>query len=108
MNSCLQARPVPTVKLDTLQNAWATFNPQTTVPGGKAVTLGGDTLLDAATNVLAIYAQRVGLPEAAIRLTKEDDLATAAAGAGYALHAILNPYQWALKTRYIAETDALL
>ena len=83
-----------------LQNVWATFNPQTIVLGGETVTLGGDTLLDAATNVLASYAQRVGLPAPAIRLTKYADLATAVGGAGYALHAILNPYQRALNTRY--------
>lgn len=83
-----------------LQNVWTTFNPQAIVLGGETITLGGDTLLDAATEVLTNYAQRAGLPAPVVRLTRYSDLATAVGGAAYVLHAILNPHQRALHTQY--------
>lgn len=84
-----------------LQNVWATFNPQAIVLGGETVTLGGDTMLDAATEVLADYARRAGLTAPVVRLATYSDLATAVGGAAYVLHAILNPHQPALHTQYV-------
>lgn len=86
-----------------LQNAWTTFNPQVIVLGGETVTLGGDTLLDAATEVLASYAQRAGLTPPAVRTARYSDLATAAGGAAYVLHAILNPHQPTLHSPFVPE-----
>ena len=83
-----------------LQNIWTTFNPQAIVLGGETVTLGGDTLLDAASSGLDKYAQQAGLPAPVIRLARYADLATAVGGASYVLHAILNPHQRALQTQF--------
>ncbi len=83
-----------------LQNVWTTFNPQSIVLGGETVTLGGDTLLDAATAALGDYARRAGLSAPPLRLARYSDLATAVGGAAYVLHAILNPHQPALHTQY--------
>ena len=83
-----------------LQNIWTTFNPQVIVLGGETILLGGDTLLDAAITVLAAYAERAGLAPPAVRLARYADLATAAGGAAYVLHATLNPHQPALQTQY--------
>ena len=91
-----------------LQNVWATFNPQVIVLGGEAVTLGGDTLVGAATRVLTDYAERAGLPAPAVRLTRHGDLAIAVGGAGYVLHALLNPYQSALHAPYPSPADGPL
>jgi hypothetical protein len=66
------------------------------------VTLGGDTLLDAATEVLARYAQRAGLTAPVVKTARYADLATAVGGAAYVLHAILNPHQQALQSQYVA------
>ena len=85
-----------------LQNAWSTFNPQAIVLGGETITLGGDALLDAATSVLTGYAQRAGLKAPRVRLARYGDLAAAVGGAAYVLHAIMNPHQPALHTRYVA------
>ncbi|SCK31297.1 Sugar kinase of the NBD/HSP70 family, may contain an N-terminal HTH domain [Variovorax sp. HW608] len=84
-----------------LQNAWTTFNPQVIVLGGETVTLGGDTLLDAATEVLSRYAQRAGLTAPVVKTARYSDLATAVGGAAYALHAMLNPHQPALHSQYV-------
>jgi predicted NBD/HSP70 family sugar kinase len=83
-----------------LQNIWTTFNPQAIMLGGETIELGGDTLVDAATEVLAEYAKRAGLQAPAVRLARYSDLATAVGGAAYVLHAILNPHQPALHTAY--------
>jgi predicted NBD/HSP70 family sugar kinase len=92
-----------------LQNVWTTFNPQVIVLGGETMTLGGETLLDAAGAVLAGYAQRAGLPAPMVRLARYGDLATAVGGAAYVLHAILNPHQPALHTPYCRPaTDSML
>lgn len=84
-----------------LQNAWTTFNPQVIVLGGETVTLGGDTLLDAATEVLSRYAERAGLTAPVVKTARYSDLATAVGGAAYALHAMLNPHQPALHSQYV-------
>lgn len=84
-----------------LQNAWTTFNPQVIVLGGETVTLGGDTLLDAATEVLAKYARRAGLTAPVVKTARYADLATAVGGAAYVLHAMLNPHQPALHSQYV-------
>ena len=73
---------------------------QAIVLGGETVTLGGDTLLDAAASGLDKYAQQAGLPAPVIRLARYADLATAVGGAGYVLHAILNPHQRAFQTQF--------
>lgn len=83
-----------------LQNVWTTFNPQSIVLGGETVGLGGDTLLDSATMVLADYARRAGMAAPSVRLSRYSDLSTAVGGAAYVLHAILNPHQPALHTQY--------
>lgn len=88
-----------------LQNVWTTFNPQTIVLGGETVTLGGDTLLDAARERLHDCARRAGLQAPALRLAKYSDLATAVGGAAYVLHAILNPHQPALHTPYLLPAE---
>ena len=88
-----------------LQNAWTTFNPQVIVLGGEAVTLGGDTLLNAATEVLAQYAKRAGLMAPMVKTARYADLATAAGGAAYVLHAMLNPHQPALHSQYVPDAD---
>lgn len=85
-----------------LQNAWTTFNPQVIVLGGETVTLGGDTLLDAATEVLSRYALRAGLTAPLVKTARYSDLATAVGGAAYVLHAMLNPHQAALHSHYVA------
>lgn len=85
-----------------LQNAWATFNPQVIVLGGETVTLGGDTLLDAATDVLNRYAGRAGLTAPVVKTARYSDMATAVGGAAYVLHALLNPHQPALQSQYIS------
>jgi predicted NBD/HSP70 family sugar kinase len=86
-----------------LQNVWATFNPMALVLGGETVTLGGETFLDAASQVLDRVAARVGLPAPALRHARHADRAAAVGGAAYALHAILNPHQPALHTPYQAQ-----
>jgi predicted NBD/HSP70 family sugar kinase len=86
-----------------LQNAWTTFNPQAIVLGGETVTLGGEILVDAASQVLARYAERAGLQAPKVRLTRYSDFATAVGGAAYVLHAILNPDQRSLHIRYTPE-----
>ena len=88
-----------------LQNVWTTFNPQVIVLGGETVTLGGDTLLDATTGVLADYAARAGLTPPAVRLARYSDLATAVGGAAYVLHATLHPHQLVLHTQYVASME---
>jgi predicted NBD/HSP70 family sugar kinase len=88
-----------------LQNVWTTFNPQVIVLGGETVTLGGDTLLDATTRVLADYAARAGLTPPAVRLARYSDLATAVGGAAYVLQATLHPHRLALHTQYVAPAD---
>jgi predicted NBD/HSP70 family sugar kinase len=90
-----------------LQNAWTTFNPQVIVLGGETVTLGGDTLLDAATEVLSRYAQRAGLTAPVVKVARYSDLATAVGGAAYALHAMLNPHQPALHTQYVPTSSPI-
>ena len=88
-----------------LQNVWTTFNPQVIVLGGETVSLGGDTLLNATTGVLADYAARAGLTPPGVRLARYSDLATAVGGAAYVLHATLHPHQLALHTQYVASMD---
>lgn len=86
-----------------LQNAWTTFNPQVIVLGGETVTLGGEILIDAASQVLARYAERAGLQAPQVRLARYSDFATAVGGAAYVLHAILNPHQRSLHIRYVPQ-----
>lgn len=88
-----------------LQNVWTTFNPQVIVLGGETVTLGGDTLLNATTAVLADYAARAGLTAPTVRLARYADLATAVGGAAYVLHALIHPHQLTLHTHYVGTTD---
>lgn len=88
-----------------LQNIWTTFNPQAIVLGGETVTLGGEILVDAASQVLARYAGRAGLQAPKLRLSRYSDFATAVGGAAYALHAILNPHQRSLHIRYVPPGD---
>jgi predicted NBD/HSP70 family sugar kinase len=75
-----------------LQNIWTTFNPKTIVLGGEAVTLGGAHFLDAATARLAGFAKDAEMLPPALRVARYGDLATAAGGAAFALHALLRPY----------------
>ncbi|MEO5688571.1 MAG: ROK family transcriptional regulator [Burkholderiaceae bacterium] len=75
-----------------LQNAWTTFNPKAIVLGGEAVTLGGQHFLDAAIARLTQYSHDAGVPPPAVRVARYGDLATAAGGAAFALHALLRPY----------------
>ena len=83
-----------------LQNVWTTFNPMAIVLGGETVALGGDALLDAAIKVLDDVAARVGIAPPAVRLARYGERAAAVGGAAYVLHAILNPHQPSLHTRY--------
>jgi len=87
-----------------LQNAWTTFNPQAIVLGGETVTLGGEVLVDTASQVLARYAARAGLHAPQVRLTRYADFAVAVGGAAYALHALLNPHQRSLHVRYAPDS----
>ena len=75
-----------------LQNVWTTFNPKAIVLGGETVVLGDAHFLDAATARLARFARDVGLPAPPVRLARYAELATAAGGAAFALHALLLPY----------------
>jgi predicted NBD/HSP70 family sugar kinase len=75
-----------------LQNAWTTFNPKAIVLGGEAVTLGGNHFLNSAVGRLAQYGKDAGVPPPAVRVARYGDLATAAGGAAFALHALLRPY----------------
>lgn len=86
-----------------LHNVWTTFNPQVIVLGGETVTLGGEILVDTASQVLARYARLAGLQPPKVRLTRYADFAVAVGGAAYALHAILNPHQRSLHVRYAPE-----
>lgn len=88
-----------------LQNAWTTFNPQVIVLGGETVTLGGEILVDTASQVLAHYAGRAGLQAPKVKLTRYSDFAVAVGGAAYVLHAILNPHQRSLHIRYAPEAS---
>jgi len=75
-----------------LRNAWTTFDPKAIVLGGEAVTIGGDTFLDAARARIARFAADAGLPPPTLRVARYGDLATAVGGAAFALHALLRPY----------------
>ena len=79
-----------------LQDVWTTFNPMVIVLGGETVALGGETLLDAACEVLADVAARVGLPAPVVRRARYAERAAAVGGAAFVLHAALNPQQPAL------------
>lgn len=85
-----------------LQNVWATFNPAAVVLGGETVALGGQTFLDAATEVLQQVAARTGMPPPPLRPARHAERAAAVGGAAYALHAILNPHLNSLQTPYEA------
>lgn len=89
-----------------LQNAWATFNPMAMVLGGETVSLGGETFLDAATEVLERVAARAGIPPPPLRRARHAERAAAVGGAAYALHAVLNPHLNVLQTPYDASTAA--
>ncbi|SCK10924.1 Sugar kinase of the NBD/HSP70 family, may contain an N-terminal HTH domain [Variovorax sp. HW608] len=90
-----------------LQNVWTTFNPQVIVLGGETVTFGGDTLLDAASEVLSRYAERAGLIAPVVKTARHSDLATAVGGAAFVLHAMFNPHQPALHSQYVPAPDSV-
>ena len=83
-----------------LQNIGVAFNPAALVLGGETVALGGETFVDAAAEVLDDVARRTGIPAPVLRLGRHADRAAAVGGAGYVLHAILNPHQPAVHTPY--------
>lgn len=83
-----------------LQNIWTTLNPTAMVLGGETVALGGETFLDAAAGTLDEVARRAGVAPPELRLGRHAERAAAVGGAGYVLHAILNPNQPALHTPY--------
>jgi len=76
-----------------LQNIWTTFDPKSIVLGGEAVALGGSDFVDAALQVLASYGNAAGVPAPTVRLARYTELAVAVGGAGYALYALMHPYQ---------------
>ena len=76
-----------------LQNIWTTFDPKSIVLGGEAVALGGSDFVDAALQMLAAYAGAAGVPAPTVRLARYTELAVAVGGAGYALYALMHPYQ---------------
>ena len=76
-----------------LQNIWTTFDPKSIVLGGETVALGGGAFVDAALLVLASYATAAGVPAPTVRLARYTELAVAVGGAGYALYALMHPYQ---------------
>jgi predicted NBD/HSP70 family sugar kinase len=76
-----------------LQNIWTTFDPRSIVLGGEAVALGGNDFVDAALQVLASYAAAAGVAAPTVRLARYTELAVAVGGAGYALYALMQPYQ---------------
>ncbi len=82
-----------------LQNIWTTFDPKSIVLGGEAVALGGGDFVDAALQVLASYANAAGVSAPAVRLARYTELAVAVGGAGYALYALMHPYQALLQQR---------
>jgi len=86
-----------------LQDVWTTFNPMVIVLGGETVALGGETLLDAACEVLADVSARVGLPAPVVRRARYAERAAAVGGAAFVLHAALNPHQPALHAISSAE-----
>ena len=83
-----------------LQNIWTTLNPMSIVLGGETVALGGETFVDAAAGVLDDMARRAGVAAPELRLGRHAERAAAVGGAGYVLHAILNPHQPAVHTPY--------
>ena len=76
-----------------LQNIWTTFDPKSIVLGGETVALGGAAFVDAALLVLASYATAAGVTAPTVRLARYTELAVAVGGAGYALYALMHPYQ---------------
>lgn len=79
-----------------LQDVWTTFNPMAIVLGGETVALGGETLLDAACEVLAEVSVKVGLQAPVVRRARFAERAAAVGGAAFVLHATLSPQQPAI------------
>ena len=82
-----------------LQNIWTTFDPKSIVLGGETIALGGADFIDPALEVLAFYATAAGVPAPTVRLARYTELAVAVGGAGYALYALMHPYQALLQQR---------
>ena len=82
-----------------LQNIWTTFDPKSIVLGGETIALGGADFIDAALEVLASYAAAAGVTAPTVRLARYTELAVAVGGAGYALYALMHPYQALLQQR---------
>jgi len=82
-----------------LQNIWTTFDPKSIVLGGETVARGGTAFVDAALGVLNAYAEAAGGRAPPVRLARYTELAVAVGGAGYALYALMHPYQALLQQR---------
>ena len=82
-----------------IQNIWTTFDPRSIVLGGEAVALGGADFVDPALKVLAAYADAAGVTAPTVRLARYTEQAVAVGGAGYALYALMHPYQALLQQR---------